>query len=296
MIVKDNFETIGLQSANGSLALAGFVSSKDAFQVKRIKEAGAIVLAKSNMAEWAFTPIRDAELDSSRLHEEPVRARSCHGRIERRYRRVGRGELRRRGPRIRHRQLDSRAVVAPGAGRHSIDDGADEPRGRDAAQPAGRHRRARWRAPSPTPPTIFQVVVGEDPDDPATAAAKGRPRENYSAALVRDGLRGARIGILRQAYERDSTDPEIVQVFMNAVEELRTAGAVIVDPARVEGLESIRRRAGRRPVHGLQVRHQSLLRRRTAIAVPMKSLAEVVKSGRFHPTVQRRLEQAERRS
>ena len=56
MIVKDNFETIGLQSANGSLALAGFVSSKDAFQVKRIKEAGAIVLAKSNMAEWAFTP------------------------------------------------------------------------------------------------------------------------------------------------------------------------------------------------------------------------------------------------
>ena len=56
MIVKDNFETIGLQSANGSLALAGFVSAKDAFQVKRVKEAGAIVLAKSNMAEWAFTP------------------------------------------------------------------------------------------------------------------------------------------------------------------------------------------------------------------------------------------------
>ena len=55
-IVKDNFETIGLQSANGSLALEGFVSSKDAFQVKRIKDAGAIVLAKSNMAEWAFTP------------------------------------------------------------------------------------------------------------------------------------------------------------------------------------------------------------------------------------------------
>ena len=55
-IVKDNFETIGLQSANGSLALAGFVSNKDAFQVRKIKEAGAIVIAKSNMAEWAFTP------------------------------------------------------------------------------------------------------------------------------------------------------------------------------------------------------------------------------------------------
>ena len=55
-IVKDNFETIGLQSANGSLALAGFVSNKDAFQVAQIKNAGAIVIAKSNMAEWAFTP------------------------------------------------------------------------------------------------------------------------------------------------------------------------------------------------------------------------------------------------
>jgi len=55
-IVKDNFETIGLQSAVGSLSLEGFVSTRDAFQVKRIKEAGAIVLAKSNMAEFAFTP------------------------------------------------------------------------------------------------------------------------------------------------------------------------------------------------------------------------------------------------
>ena len=56
VIVKDNFETIGLQSAAGSLALKGFASTRDAFQVRRVKEAGAIVLAKSNMAEWAFTP------------------------------------------------------------------------------------------------------------------------------------------------------------------------------------------------------------------------------------------------
>ena len=55
-IVKDNFETIGLQSAAGSLSLKGFVSNRDAFQVRRIKAAGAIVLAKSNMAEFAFTP------------------------------------------------------------------------------------------------------------------------------------------------------------------------------------------------------------------------------------------------
>ena len=72
-IVKDNFETIGLQSAAGSLSLKGFVSNKDAFLVKRIKDAGAIVLAKSNMAEFAFSPY---ETVNSLLRWPPASARS----------------------------------------------------------------------------------------------------------------------------------------------------------------------------------------------------------------------------
>ena len=56
MIVKDNFETRDLPTTAGSLSLAGWVSDKDATQVRKIRAAGAIVLAKSNMAEWAFTP------------------------------------------------------------------------------------------------------------------------------------------------------------------------------------------------------------------------------------------------
>src|SRR4029078_4048906 len=56
MIVKDNFQTIGLQTAAGNLALKGYQPSTDAFQVKRIKAAGALVLATSNMAEFAFSP------------------------------------------------------------------------------------------------------------------------------------------------------------------------------------------------------------------------------------------------
>ena len=56
MIVKDNFETKGIRTTDGALALAKFIPQKDAFQVKRVKEAGALVLAKSNLAEWAFTP------------------------------------------------------------------------------------------------------------------------------------------------------------------------------------------------------------------------------------------------
>src|SRR5881398_644353 len=56
VIVKDNFEMVDLPTTAGSLSLQGFVSNKDAFQVRRLREAGAIVLAKSNMAEFAFSP------------------------------------------------------------------------------------------------------------------------------------------------------------------------------------------------------------------------------------------------
>src|SRR5207248_8332201 len=57
MIVKDNFETKGLQTSNGSLGLAGYKPKEDATQVTRVKAAGTIVLAKSNTAEWAFSPV-----------------------------------------------------------------------------------------------------------------------------------------------------------------------------------------------------------------------------------------------
>ena len=56
VIVKDNFETKDLPTTAGSLSLAGVQPAQDAFMVRRIREAGAIILAKANMAEFAFTP------------------------------------------------------------------------------------------------------------------------------------------------------------------------------------------------------------------------------------------------
>src|SRR5581483_11251520 len=56
VIVKDNYQTAGLQTTAGSLSLKGFVPKEDAFVVRRLREAGAIVLAKSNMDEFAFSP------------------------------------------------------------------------------------------------------------------------------------------------------------------------------------------------------------------------------------------------
>ena len=57
MIVKDNFETRGLQTSNGALAFQAYLPGRDATQVARTRAAGAIVLAKSNMAEWALSPV-----------------------------------------------------------------------------------------------------------------------------------------------------------------------------------------------------------------------------------------------
>jgi len=57
LIVKDNINTIGLPTTAGSQALADFYPEEDAFIIKRLVEAGAIIIAKSNMAEWAFSPM-----------------------------------------------------------------------------------------------------------------------------------------------------------------------------------------------------------------------------------------------
>src|SRR5688572_11799822 len=249
-IVKDNFETIGLQSAAGSLALKGFVSTRDAFQVKKLKDAGAIVLAKSNMAEWAFTPYETVSSILPGYTKNPysldrVTAGSSGGTaaaVAANLGAVGLGSDTGnsiRGPSshqalvgIRSTMgLTSRSGVIPLSSLADI---------------AGPMTRTVADAVA-----VFQVIAGSDPDDPVTVAGTpeakgfspaGKPSEipDYSRALVRDGLKGARIGVLRQAYERDSTDPEIVQVFMAAIDDLKRAGATIVDPVRVD-LEQVRR-------------------------------------------------------
>jgi amidase len=137
---------------------------------------------------------------------------------------------------------------------------------------------------------VFQVIVGEDPADPVTAAAREHPAPNYAASLDRDGLRGAVIGVLRQAYERPTTDPEIVRVFQAALEDMKRAGATIVDPATVE-LDGVRRGGGG-PCMGFKYDLNRFLAAR-GDRVPLKNLTEIVKSGRFHPNNQRRLEQAD---
>jgi Asp-tRNA(Asn)/Glu-tRNA(Gln) amidotransferase A subunit family amidase len=290
-IVKDNFETIDLQSANGSLSLAGYASATDAFQVRRLKQAGAIVLAKANMAEWAFTPYETVSSILPGYTKNPyaldrVTAGSSGGTaaaVAASFGAVGLGTDTGnsiRGP-SSHQSL---AGIRSTMGLTSR--GGVFPLNllADIAGPMARTVEDAVR--------VFQVVVGEDPEDPVTAAARGRATPDYAAALVREGLRGARIGVLRQAYERETTDREVVQVFTVALEDMRRAGATIVDPATVEGLDAIRRPPDMGPCMGFKYDLNRFLAAR-GDRIPVKSLAEILRSNRFHPTVQRRLERAE---
>jgi amidase len=299
-IVKDNFETIGLQSADGSASLKGFVSNKDAFLVKKIKDAGAIVLAKSNMAEFAFSPYETINSILPGYTFNPyaldrVTAGSSGGTaaaVAASFGAIGLGSDTGnsiRGPSshqalvgIRSTMgLTSRAGVIPLS---------------FLADVAGPMCRTVTDAA-----TVFQAIVGEDPADPATATATshGRAIPNYLTALVKDGLKGARIGVLHQAYERgpgrsgqpavNTNDPDVMNVFAHALEELKAAGAEIVDPAPVDTSRAPRPSGACR---GFKYDINEYLAAQ-GDRVPVHSLEEIISSKKFHPSVEGRLQQAE---
>jgi Asp-tRNA(Asn)/Glu-tRNA(Gln) amidotransferase A subunit family amidase len=206
VIVKDNFETEGLQSSNGALAFAGYLPARDAFQVKRIKAAGAIVLAKSSMAEWAFSPYETVNSILPGYTRNPyaldrVTAGSSGGTaaaVAANFGLVGLGSDTGnsiRGPSSHQALVGIRSTMGltSRAGVFPLNLLAD------IAGPMTRTVEDAAR--------VFQAVAGADPDDPVTAGADAHVARDYTASLDRNGLRGATIGVLRQAYERESTDP-----------------------------------------------------------------------------------------
>lgn len=287
MVVKENMETVELPTTAGSLALQGFMTNRDATMVRQIKAAGAVVVAKTNMAEWAFSPYETVSSILPGYSKNPyaldrVTAGSSGGTaaaVAASYATVGLGTDTGnsiRGPSAHQALVGIRSTMGltSRAGIVPLNLAADiaGPMARTVADVVA----------------VFQVVTGEDPADPATAAARGRPVVDYGAALRRDGLRGARIGVLRQAYERPTTDGEVLQVFSRALEDLRTAGAVVLDAVTLDSLDEWRRA---QTGSCLQFRHdlEAWLAEHGDRA-PMKTLHEIVRSNRYHPSVAQRLE------
>jgi len=290
MIVKDNFETTDLQTTAGSLALKGWLPRRDATMVARIRAAGAIVLAKSNMNEWAFSPYETVNSILPGYTKNPyvldrVTAGSSGGTaaaVADNEGAVGLGTDTGnsiRGPSahtalvgIRSTMgLTSRAGVVPLS---------------NSADIAGPMARTVADAVK-----VFDVVAGSDPDDPVTAPADARRERDYNAFVVPGGLRGARIGVLRQAYERATTDSEVVRVFTAALESMKAAGATIVDPAGIDSLPALLRTTGG-GCNPFKYDLERYLAARGANA-PVKTVDEVLKSGNYHPLAQARLQAAQ---
>jgi Asp-tRNA(Asn)/Glu-tRNA(Gln) amidotransferase A subunit family amidase len=290
VIVKDNFETVDLPTTAGSLSLQGFVSNKDAFLVRRLREAGAIVLAKSNMAEFAFSPYETVNSILPGYTKNPyaldrVTAGSSGGTAAAVAANLGEVGLGTdtgnsiRGPSAHQALVGIRSTM----GLTSRGGVVPLNLSADIAGPM-----ARTVADAVA---VFQVVAGYDPADSVTAAARGRAMPNYSASLVRDGLRGARIGVLRQAYERPTLDPEVRDVFARAIADLRLAGATVIDTVPLPTLDSLFA-AHRGQCNPFKYDLEKWIAS-TGGRTPVKSLDEIIKSNRFHPSIQKRLEVAQ---
>ncbi|MFL5614217.1 MAG: amidase family protein [Gemmatimonadaceae bacterium] len=290
VIVKDNFETVDLPTTAGSLSLQGFVSNKDAFLVRRLREAGAIVLAKSNMAEFAFSPYETVNSILPGYTKNPyaldrVTAGSSGGTAAAVAANLGEVGLGTdtgnsiRGPSAHQALVGIRSTMG------LTSRGGVVPLNL-SADIAGPMARSVADAVA-----VFQVVAGYDPADSVTLAARDRPMPNYTASLVRDGLRGARIGVLRQAYERTSLDPEVRDIFERAVMDLRRAGSAVVDTVLVPTLDSLFS-AHRGQCNPFKYDLERWIAS-TGGRTPVKTLDEIIRSNRYHPSIQKRLELAQ---
>jgi amidase len=179
MVVKDNYDTAGLQTTAGSLALKGFIPSEDAFMVKKIREAGAIILFKSNMAEWAFSPVVTessiAGITRNPYDLERVPAGSRGGTaaaVAANLAEVGLGSD--TGDSIRGPSSHNDLVgIRPTIGLTSRDGIVPLNSKADVGGPL-----ARTVADAAA---VLSVVAGYDPADPVTAESKGKVEKDYIA-------------------------------------------------------------------------------------------------------------------
>ena len=228
MLVKDNFDTHDMVTTGGSSALAESVPPDDAYMVAAIRRADAIVVAKTNMAEWAFSPRQtiSSSFGTTRNAYDVGRvpAGSSGGTasgVAASLGLIGLGSDTGnsiRGPSSHLALVGIRSTI----GLTSRDGVIPLSFDRDIAGPMGRTVEDVAR--------VFDVIAGTDPADPYTLAAFERREDDYTTFLDPTGLEGARIGVLRSLVDREGADPAILSLFEIALRDLAALGAELVDP------------------------------------------------------------------
>jgi len=242
VILKDNFDTADLPTEAGSIALKGSIPPNDAFVVKKLREAGAIIIAKSNMAEWAFSPYETI----SSTHGETKNAYNLNrvpagssggtaSAVAANYGIIGMGTDTGnsiRGPASHLSLVGIRATI----GAISRDGVVPLLFNRDVAGPMMRNVKDTAR--------VFEVIAGYDRTDPGTEAGKGKIEKSYHRYLDERGLVNARLGVMRELFMADDADPEIIALMEAAIADLSYYGAVIIDNFTVPNFEELAKATG----------------------------------------------------
>jgi Asp-tRNA(Asn)/Glu-tRNA(Gln) amidotransferase A subunit family amidase len=228
VVVKDQAETAGIMTTFGSIAADGYVPAKDATAVGRLRAAGAIILAKTTMPDWAtswfsFSSKSGLTKNPYDLARDPGGSSSGTGAaVAANFGAIGVGED--TGGSIRLPASFNSLVgikVTPGL----ISRAGMSPLVvfQDSAGPMCRTVR--------DVATLLEVMVGFDPEDPYTAAAMIAGNVKYSEHLDADALKGVTLGVVRGAFGAND-DPEakaVNDVMAQALAALKTAGAKLVD-------------------------------------------------------------------
>jgi amidase len=234
VLIKDNIDTADhMQTTAGSLALVGSAPSQDSAVAKRLREAGAVILGKTNLSEWAN--IRSSHSTSGwsgrggqtknpyALHRNPCGSSSGSGAATSANLCTVAVGTETDGSVVCPSSANGIVGIKPTLGLISRAGIIPIAHSQDTAGPMARTVRDAA--------ILLSALAGSDPRDPATKETDLKKQKDYTAFLDPNGLRGARIGVARKYFGFN----DAVDALMNhLIDEMKQAGAVIVDPADLE--------------------------------------------------------------
>jgi amidase len=283
VVLKDNFDTADMPTTAGAVTLKGAQPEKDAFAVTRLREAGALILGKANLQEFASGGISVSSLGGQvknpyDLTRTPGGSSGGTGAaVAANFAVAGTGSD--TGGSIRSPASANNLVgLRPTRGLISRDGIVPVSFTQDTIGPMTRNVSDTAR--------LLDVMAGYDPNDPVTAFSVGNIPKTYSAFL-QNGLKGARLGVLTNLFGSGPEYQEVNDVMAKAIDALEKQGAVIVrveDPSLDTNTLNAKFRLNEPE---FKTALNGYLREQGS-RVPVHSLAEIIASGKYHkPTLEK---------
>jgi amidase len=289
LVLKDNYNTADLPTTGGSASLAGMQPPTDAFVVARLREAGAIILGKTNMHEFALSgtsvsSLGGQTLDPYDLTRTPGGSSGGTGAaVAANFAIAGTGSDTVNSIRS---PASANALVGIRPTKGLVSRGGIMPvsETQDAIGPIARSVADAAR--------LLEVMAGFDPSDPATAWSVGNTPTGYVQFLKADGLRGGRIGVLKTMFGSGPEHQEVNTVMAAAIAAMKSAGADVVE-IDAPALDASRLGADN-DVQKYEFKALINAYLSTIPNAPAKSLVEIIASGKFHkPSLEKFLASAE---